>query len=172
MPPIWPSTRRAMCPSKSTHFQVPPSLTYRAHSLTPCTQYCPTWLPSTTWSASSFFKGFLLRHQVLCVRTRAYHGLTYSFPGGLLVCLPADAAAAFIAEISSLDNMPAWIVGEVIAGACGVLSNPCWAHLSTLSQATRLHSLPRMPRSSPHPSPRYPGLCLPHQYSFIHDMQL
>ncbi len=55
----------------------------------------------------------------VCVHARVpWFHLTNSFPGGLLVCLPADAAAAFISEISSLDNMPAWIVGEVIAGAC------------------------------------------------------
>lgn len=36
--------------------------------------------------------------------------------GGLFVCLPAERAAAFCAELERLDGKPAWIVGRVVAG--------------------------------------------------------
>lgn len=36
--------------------------------------------------------------------------------GGLLICLPADKATAFIEELEKLDGQPAWIVGRVVAG--------------------------------------------------------
>mmetsp|Transcript_24870 Transcript_24870/g.53889 ORF Transcript_24870/g.53889 Transcript_24870/m.53889 type:complete len:305 (+) Transcript_24870:158-1072(+) len=36
--------------------------------------------------------------------------------GGLMVCLPAAAAEAFIADIVAADGCPAWIIGDVVAG--------------------------------------------------------
>eukprot|EP01098_Paradermamoeba_levis_P002559 TRINITY_DN1296_c0_g1_i1.p1 TRINITY_DN1296_c0_g1~~TRINITY_DN1296_c0_g1_i1.p1 ORF type:complete len:310 (-),score=94.92 TRINITY_DN1296_c0_g1_i1:210-1139(-) len=40
-------------------------------------------------------------------------GFSAETSGGLLVCLPADKAAAFCEEIEKIDKFPAWIVGSV-----------------------------------------------------------
>ena len=43
-------------------------------------------------------------------------GYSAETSGGLLICLPADKADAFIADILELDGEPAWIVGRVVDG--------------------------------------------------------
>ena len=44
-------------------------------------------------------------------------GFAAETSGGLLLCLPAENAKAFIQELCELDDKPAWIVGRVIAGS-------------------------------------------------------
>lgn len=45
-------------------------------------------------------------------------GYSAETSGGLLIAMPADQAAGFIAEIAELDDgEPAWIVGDVVAGS-------------------------------------------------------
>lgn len=43
-------------------------------------------------------------------------GFSAETSGGLLLCLPADKAAAYVAEIERLEGEPAWIVGRVVEG--------------------------------------------------------
>lgn len=38
------------------------------------------------------------------------------FPGGLLICLPREHAAAYCEDIKKREGYPAWIVGEVVKG--------------------------------------------------------
>lgn len=44
-------------------------------------------------------------------------GFAAETSGGLLLCLPAENANAFIEEIRELDGKPAWVVGRVVAGS-------------------------------------------------------
>ncbi|MFN3504562.1 MAG: AIR synthase-related protein [Allorhizobium sp.] len=37
--------------------------------------------------------------------------------GGLLLCLPADRAEAFVRELQETDGHAAWVVGRVVPGA-------------------------------------------------------
>lgn len=46
-------------------------------------------------------------------------GYSAETSGGLLICLPKDAAAAFCRDIQEEEGLPAWIVGEVISGERG-----------------------------------------------------
>jgi selenide,water dikinase len=43
-------------------------------------------------------------------------GFSAETSGGLLICMPRDAAAGYCREIEQLDGEPAWIVGDVVAG--------------------------------------------------------
>lgn len=43
-------------------------------------------------------------------------GFAAETSGGLLLCLPAEHADAYIAELRALDGKPAWVVGRVIEG--------------------------------------------------------
>jgi selenide,water dikinase len=43
-------------------------------------------------------------------------GYSAETSGGLFVCLPKENAQKFIDEIQQIEKLPAWIVGEVIAG--------------------------------------------------------
>lgn len=43
-------------------------------------------------------------------------GYSAETSGGLLLCLPAENAQAFLDEIQEIDGQPAWIVGRVISG--------------------------------------------------------
>lgn len=44
-------------------------------------------------------------------------GFSAETSGGLLIAMPPTAALAFCAELQELDTWPAWIVGDVVAGA-------------------------------------------------------
>ena len=37
--------------------------------------------------------------------------------GGLLICIPASSADAFIADIMAMEGYPAWVVGSVVEGS-------------------------------------------------------
>eukprot|EP01116_Phalansterium_solitarium_P015401 TRINITY_DN339_c1_g1_i1.p5 TRINITY_DN339_c1_g1~~TRINITY_DN339_c1_g1_i1.p5 ORF type:complete len:101 (-),score=32.44 TRINITY_DN339_c1_g1_i1:342-644(-) len=50
-------------------------------------------------------------------------GLSAETSGGLLVCLPAAAAAAFCQALQQLDGEPAWIIGRVVASTDDVSGN-------------------------------------------------
>jgi selenide,water dikinase len=43
-------------------------------------------------------------------------GFSAETSGGLLICLPKEAAGAFCKEIENLDGVPAWIIGDVVKG--------------------------------------------------------
>jgi len=43
-------------------------------------------------------------------------GFSAETSGGLLICLPKDAATAFCREIEEVEGLPAWTVGEVVRG--------------------------------------------------------
>lgn len=43
-------------------------------------------------------------------------GYSSETSGGLLLCLPAKNASAFIEELEEIDGQPAWIVGRVVSG--------------------------------------------------------
>eukprot|EP00042_Codosiga_hollandica_P030807 m.181177 g.181177 ORF g.181177 m.181177 type:complete len:309 (+) comp53463_c0_seq1:183-1109(+) len=61
----------------------------------------------------------VLRHMIAVDEAWSFklmQGYSAETSGGLLVCLPAAAAQAFIDELQALDNMPAWIIGAVIEG--------------------------------------------------------
>uniref|UniRef100_A0A7S1CND3 Selenide, water dikinase n=1 Tax=Bicosoecida sp. CB-2014 TaxID=1486930 RepID=A0A7S1CND3_9STRA len=47
---------------------------------------------------------------------RLMEGYSAETSGGLMVCLPAENAQAFVDELSALDGQPAWIIGRVVAG--------------------------------------------------------
>jgi selenide,water dikinase len=56
-------------------------------------------------------------------------GLSAETSGGLLICLPQEAAVAFCNEIAQIDKHPAWIIGTVEASTDGqktaeIISNP------------------------------------------------
>eukprot|EP00656_Telonema_subtile_P009752 TRINITY_DN14606_c0_g1_i4.p1 TRINITY_DN14606_c0_g1~~TRINITY_DN14606_c0_g1_i4.p1 ORF type:complete len:331 (-),score=88.88 TRINITY_DN14606_c0_g1_i4:338-1330(-) len=44
-------------------------------------------------------------------------GYSAETSGGLMICLPAEAAAAFCEEYQQIDGMPAWEIGRVVASA-------------------------------------------------------
>ena len=44
-------------------------------------------------------------------------GYSAETSGGLLVAVPGDKAAAFCKDIEALDGVPAWVVGQVVAGS-------------------------------------------------------
>ncbi|KAG7400528.1 Selenide, water dikinase 1 [Phytophthora boehmeriae] len=44
-------------------------------------------------------------------------GFAAETSGGLLLCLPAENADAYIRELRELDGKPAWVVGRVVAGS-------------------------------------------------------
>ncbi|KAH7474157.1 hypothetical protein KRP22_005267 [Phytophthora ramorum] len=44
-------------------------------------------------------------------------GFAAETSGGLLLCLPAENAEAYIKELRELDGKPAWVVGRVVAGS-------------------------------------------------------
>jgi selenide,water dikinase len=48
-----------------------------------------------------------------------WQGESAETSGGLLVALPAEAAAAFITEMEQTDGWPAWVVGRVVSNASG-----------------------------------------------------
>eukprot|EP00744_Colponema_vietnamica_P004978 GILI01007354.1.p1 GENE.GILI01007354.1~~GILI01007354.1.p1 ORF type:complete len:251 (-),score=76.57 GILI01007354.1:445-1197(-) len=52
-------------------------------------------------------------------------GYSAETSGAILVCLPPDAAEAFVREIQEIDGQPAWIIGDVVAGGrtAEILSN-------------------------------------------------
>jgi selenide,water dikinase len=55
---------------------------------------------------------------------RLAQGLSAETSGGLLVTLPgAEAAAAFIAEVTAADGAPAWVVGDVLPAEEGAESD-------------------------------------------------
>ena len=64
------------------------------------------------------------------VNFRLLLGFSAETSGGLLVCLPADKAEAFVKEIEELDGHPAWIIGKVVknetgeANASRIVDNP------------------------------------------------
>ncbi|KAF4323073.1 hypothetical protein BBO99_00003526 [Phytophthora kernoviae] len=53
-------------------------------------------------------------------------GFAAETSGGLLLCLPAENADAYIRELRELDGKPAWIVGRVVAGSkdAHIVPNP------------------------------------------------
>ncbi|KAG7386666.1 Selenide, water dikinase 1 [Phytophthora pseudosyringae] len=53
-------------------------------------------------------------------------GFAAETSGGLLLCLPAENAEAYIQELRELDGKPAWIVGRVVAGSkdAHIVPNP------------------------------------------------
>ncbi|GMF33131.1 unnamed protein product [Phytophthora lilii] len=53
-------------------------------------------------------------------------GFAAETSGGLLLCLPAENADAFIKELRELDGKPAWVVGRVVAGSkdAHIVPNP------------------------------------------------
>lgn len=57
---------------------------------------------------------------------RLLDGFAAETSGGLLVCLPAEHADAYIQELRALDGKPAWVVGRVVAGSkdAYIVSNP------------------------------------------------
>lgn len=46
-------------------------------------------------------------------------GFSAETSGGLMLCIPADKAEKYIAEIQELDNEPAWIIGRVVENSSG-----------------------------------------------------
>jgi len=48
---------------------------------------------------------------------RLLDGFAAETSGGLLLCLPAEHADAYIQELRALDGKPAWVVGRVVAGS-------------------------------------------------------
>ena len=44
-------------------------------------------------------------------------GFSSETSGGLLVALPKENAAKFVADLVEADGQPAWIVGDVVAGS-------------------------------------------------------
>ncbi|EGZ27233.1 hypothetical protein PHYSODRAFT_321069 [Phytophthora sojae] len=59
-------------------------------------------------------------------------GFAAETSGGLLLCLPAENADAFIKELRELDGMPAWVVGRVVAGSkdAHIVPNPTILEIS------------------------------------------
>lgn len=59
-------------------------------------------------------------------------GFAAETSGGLLLCLPAAHADAFIAELRALDGKPAWVVGRVVEGArdARIVSEPTIIHVT------------------------------------------
>lgn len=59
-------------------------------------------------------------------------GFAAETSGGLLLCLPADKADAFISELRELDGKPAWVVGRVVAGSrdARIVPNPTILHVT------------------------------------------
>ncbi|KAF1778529.1 PurM-like, N-terminal domain [Phytophthora cactorum] len=53
-------------------------------------------------------------------------GFAAETSGGLLLCLPAGNADAYIKELRELDGKPAWVVGRVVAGSkdANIVPNP------------------------------------------------
>lgn len=53
-------------------------------------------------------------------------GFAAETSGGLLLCLPAEHADAFIQELRELDGKPAWVVGRVVTGSkdARIVANP------------------------------------------------
>ncbi|RLN89682.1 hypothetical protein BBJ28_00004647 [Nothophytophthora sp. Chile5] len=53
-------------------------------------------------------------------------GFAAETSGGLLLCLPAENADAYIRELRELDGKPAWVVGRVVAGSkdARIVPNP------------------------------------------------
>lgn len=51
-------------------------------------------------------------------------GFSAETSGGLLVCLPQSAAVQFCKEIEEIDEVPAWIVGDVVEGDRTAVLNP------------------------------------------------
>ncbi|GAB9466550.1 hypothetical protein Gpo141_00003922 [Globisporangium polare] len=53
-------------------------------------------------------------------------GFAAETSGGLLLCLPAEHADAFIQELRELDGKPAWVVGRVVEGSkdARIVENP------------------------------------------------
>uniref|UniRef100_A0AAV1U7V6 Selenide, water dikinase n=1 Tax=Peronospora matthiolae TaxID=2874970 RepID=A0AAV1U7V6_9STRA len=71
-------------------------------------------------------KNMVKVNEVIGNSFRLLDGFAAETSGGLLLCLPAENADAFIKELRELDEKPAWIVGRVIAGlndAC-IVPNP------------------------------------------------
>lgn len=62
-------------------------------------------------------------------RYRLKEGLSAETSGGLLVCLPSDAAERFCREIEARDGQPAWIVGHVVAGTRKARFSPDYTFL-------------------------------------------
>ena len=66
----------------------------------------------------------IIANMATCAQACAESGLNFKLcegfsaetSGGLLVAMPHDQAAAFCAEIESIDGCPAWIIGDVIEG--------------------------------------------------------
>lgn len=54
-------------------------------------------------------------------------GTSAETSGGLLICLPAEHADAFVKEIQELDGAPAWIIGKVVEN---ISSGPNSAYIS------------------------------------------
>lgn len=60
-------------------------------------------------------------------------GMSAETSGGLFICLPRDKAELFCKELESLDNSPAWIIGDVIQSDkdrslnnCKIIDNPTY----------------------------------------------
>lgn len=61
----------------------------------------------------------IIRHMVAVnniVNFKLLQGYSAETSGGLLIILPRDKAQMLIDELMALDNMPAWIIGDVVAG--------------------------------------------------------
>ena len=50
---------------------------------------------------------------------KLHEGYSAETSGGLMLCLPADKADKYIAEIQKIDNEPAWIIGCVVENSTG-----------------------------------------------------
>ncbi|GMF55849.1 unnamed protein product [Phytophthora fragariaefolia] len=59
-------------------------------------------------------------------------GFAAETSGGLLLCLPAENADAFIKELRELDGKPAWVVGRVVEGSkdAYIVPNPTILEIS------------------------------------------
>ncbi len=88
-----------------------------------------TWLLSILLLISSCCKGFRPKHRVCCV-----HIMWHLWRGGLFVVLPRESAQLFIDEITALDGMPAWIIGDVTAGLLSFFSSCCDSVQATKTQ--------------------------------------